>query len=384
MPDIDWYDIKFLESGSNLKPLIKNAVGRTPSTKVANEVAVCIQQGRLFFEAAASSPLQIRPLLIYYGVLGFSKAVVVTRTATSIDDLVQSHGLSDVSAHNAKLEDLRLSVGQKGTFQQFNDAVASLGRIWYFDRSATPKWISKPFGEANRLAGRELPILEILSRIPELNELYERTFKQPSRVLIVGLDYWAEYGEYARLRVDDPSLFADRASLTQLVKNWRERFPFLQKWRLVEASHAWGKSVLSFANVDNQFDEFSPTYLTEADGSFEAPNKPMRNLSHVRIPFADILPPLSGGITRSTMTCAIQPHEGVNLSEFSLYFLGSYLLSSLVRYRPQTWQRAISRSFSSQESADDRSLALVEKFLDLIYIHFPAMVVNCIDYSRTR
>jgi hypothetical protein len=281
MPDIDWYDIKFLESGSNLKPLIKKSVGRIPSTKVANEIAVCIQQGRLFFEAAATSPLQIRPLLIYYGVVGFAKAVVVARLGVSVDELVQSHGLSDVSAHNAKLEDLYLSISNKGMFQDFNDATAPLGRIWYFDGSM-PKWVPKPFDKAGALAGKQFPIKEVLSRIPELQRLYEQTFEEASNVLRIGLDYWPEYGEYAELRIDDPSLFSDRASLELLVRNWRERFTFLQGWRLVQATHAWGNSVVIFANVDNQIEEFSPTILTEADGSFNASSNPKRNRAHIR------------------------------------------------------------------------------------------------------
>lgn len=68
MPD-HWCDIKFLESATDVRKLLGNSRGRLPSASIAREIAVCIQQGRLFFEAAALAPIQIKPLQIYYGVV---------------------------------------------------------------------------------------------------------------------------------------------------------------------------------------------------------------------------------------------------------------------------------------------------------------------------
>ena len=79
----DWYDIKFLESATNLRELIGNSTGREPSAGIAREIAVCIQQGRLFFEAAVEAPIQIKPLQIYYGVVAFARA--------------RAHGLTDIT-----------------------------------------------------------------------------------------------------------------------------------------------------------------------------------------------------------------------------------------------------------------------------------------------
>lgn len=102
------------------------------------------------------------------------------------------------------------------------------------------------------------------------------------------------------------------------------------------------------------------------------------------IPAAEILPPQSGGYVGSAQTYAMQPINNVQLNEYALQFLGSFLLSSLVRYRPQIWQNAISRSVTAQSPADDRSLSLIEKFLDDVLNGFPDMVVRVMDYQRTR
>src|SRR5215831_7337854 len=93
----DWYDIKFLESASNVRRVLKKATGRMPSATVATEIGVCIEQGRSFFELAQSAPLQIRPLQLYYGLLSFAKAVIIARTSNSIATIDQTHGLSDIS-----------------------------------------------------------------------------------------------------------------------------------------------------------------------------------------------------------------------------------------------------------------------------------------------
>ena len=72
MGGVDWHKCRFLESSENLKPLVQRRFDSEPSTSIAREIAVCLQQGRLFYEAAASSPSEIRPLQMFYGMVGFS------------------------------------------------------------------------------------------------------------------------------------------------------------------------------------------------------------------------------------------------------------------------------------------------------------------------
>jgi hypothetical protein len=65
-PMDNWYSCKFLESTENLKPLVRALTGRAPSTAKAHEITSCLQQGRLFYEAAAASPLEIRPATLLW------------------------------------------------------------------------------------------------------------------------------------------------------------------------------------------------------------------------------------------------------------------------------------------------------------------------------
>ena len=132
MAEFDWHKCRFLESSENLKPLVHARVGRTPSTSIAREIAACLQQGRQFYEAATSSPLEIRPLQLFYGMVGFAKALVVARRLSSLSTLRHAHGLSDISAANCRIAELRVKIGEAGTFQEFNDVVADLTRLCYY------------------------------------------------------------------------------------------------------------------------------------------------------------------------------------------------------------------------------------------------------------
>jgi hypothetical protein len=378
----DWYEIKFLESATNVRDLISNSTGRKPSAKIAREIAVCIQQGRLFFEAAAQAPIQIKPLQIYYGVVAFAQAVIVATQLRSLATLHRGHGIRDITRDNAGVEDLTLCVDASGTFQEFNDAIAPLGRIWYYD-NFMPHWYEKPFDFATELCGQTITITEILARVPGLSSKFRQTFELPGKVIPITLNLDMLNTGYCTLRVDDNFLFTDHVSLIGFVKKLRAEYPFLQRWRFTEATRAWGNSIINFDNAGGQADDdLSEENLTQASSNGFINNRTLTGGVPSIVPATDILVPLSGGYVGSAQTYAMQPIKNVTLQEYALQFLGTFLLSSLVRYRPQIWQNAISRSVTEHGAADDRALSLIEKFLDDTLREFPDMVVRVIDYKR--
>ena len=363
--------IKFLESTTNLKALIKRTTGRSPSTEIARDITACLQQGRLFFEIAEAAPLQIQPLQIYYGMVGFAKSIILARTVQSIATIAQTHGLSDTSGQKTKIEDLSLQFKTRGTFQQFNDVVAPLGRINHFDDGGMYLSDSKPFDTSAKLAETNASLKDIMSRIPGLQKLYAKTFSEDSACC--SMSFFKTQKNSVQLRVDDPNLFGSKDELKSIVEKWRRRFPFLSEWCLCEAGLAWDHSVLLFYNREKPEQGEFEALVADANGFSTTAIKWINIL-----PFTSILPPLAGGITRTHPT-AIQPLNGLHLSEFSLQFCGAFLLSSLVRYRPQIWQHALSHSILEQNPVDDRALSLIESFSSLVLSQFPALVENCID-----
>jgi hypothetical protein len=104
----------------------------------------------------------------------------------------------------------------------------------------------------------------------------------------------------------------------------------------------------------------------------------MTDTSYKRIDFHEILPPLSGGLRKGHQSM-VEPYQGEYLSEYALYYLGMFLLSSLVRYRPQVWAHSLSRSVTNEKSADDRALALIEEFMSKAITEIPNMVINALN-----
>ncbi|MDI4659204.1 YaaC family protein [Xanthobacter autotrophicus] len=370
----DWYDIKFLESTVNITAVVKRSFGREPNAAVARDITVSIQQGRLFFEAAADAPLQIKPLLVYYGILSFARSLTAAIKNDKLISLEQGHGLKDVGAPNC-IDNLMVSVQRRGTFKEFNDAIAPLSRFNYFENSMH-KSASKPFETVDGLIGKNISIVDILSRIPSLNKIYFKTYKNHPKSLFI--DYHKIYNS-STIRVDDPFIAKTRGQLHQLMTRLRAHYPFLQAWRLDSAQVAWDSTVLIFYNSVFDHDDLSEESLIQLQGgSFQA--VPWDGLEHSDP--VNILPPMAGGFDKGAYHCAIQPIGSVTLNEYSLQFLGVYLLGSLVRYRPQIWQHAISKSVTATSPADDRSLMLVEKFIDDVLISFPKLIVNLMDMKN--
>lgn len=73
----------------------KRDLNKTIINKKANEVSFCIKQGIEFFKNAEDADISISPLLLYYGILSFSKALIITHSSEDIflDD-IKYHGLS--------------------------------------------------------------------------------------------------------------------------------------------------------------------------------------------------------------------------------------------------------------------------------------------------
>jgi YaaC-like Protein len=374
----DWSKIRFLESTENLKSIVRQSIGRTPSTTAARDIAACLQQGRIFFEIASTAPLQVKPLQLYYGMVGFAKAIILAREGrSSIATLAQSHGLKEISDSNARIEDMTLQFLGNGLFAEFNDTVAALGRLFYYDERGSFRQIAKPFDLSAPLTDSRCTLKDVFARIPGLEISYERTFRDLPASLLIHVEH---HSQVVHLRFYVPSTFSDREELHSLVQTWRAKFPFLEDWCFAEGSLAWGQSYLSFNNYEKPTDgDFSPEYLVQHGDSFGPSRK---NVPNTR-PFETILPALAGGITVEHMK-AIQPLNGVMLSEFSLQFCAAFMLSSLVRYRPQIWQHALSHSASDDHPTDDRALSLIEKFLELVLAEFPKLVEKTIDRANSH
>lgn len=369
---MDWYDIKSLESPANLKSVIGESIQRTPSTTIASGISTCLQQGRFFFEAAENSPLEIKPLQVFYGVVSFSKAIAASRNIISTNSLAQSHGLKDISSSNSTLERHTIKIQQKGTFQEFNNAICKLESINYFGDENERQKIYKATCLANVISDKELTLKEIFSRTPSLSKIYQKTFNEESNCL--SFSFYNRDSGLVDLRIDLPDYFHDRNSLKEMVLNLRSKYPFLSDWLLSSAQRCWDNSILIFSNVEfENINEFDESILVESDGAFD------RSTGSLKIiPFGTLLPPIAGGILHNHPSY-IKPIDGSDVSEYSIIYMGAFLLSSLVRYRPEVWVHSIKGRKTEQRGYDDHCMAMVERFLGDVLSTFPLFAKECIE-----
>ena len=268
----------------------------------------------------------------FYGMVGFAKALILARRLSALSTLKPSHGVRDISAPNDRLAELRLRIEKSGTFQEFNNEVSGLNRVCYFGVNAQPRSICIPSARSEHVEGSEISLKEILARIPGLDRLYRSTFDEDPCAESLRHLYYQERDDHFTVTIVDRALFSDRASLENMLGGWRRRFPYLSRWRVMEASHSWGNSYITLANLPhpNTGDLSEEALAQHTDGRFYATNRANSDQKPPSLPLEKIMEGPGGGYSESD-PWAIAPLHGHYLSEYALHYLGLFLLSSLVR-----------------------------------------------------
>lgn len=90
-----WSRLSVYESSELVHRLLRERHQRVPSKSKSVEVATQVAQGRQFFEAAADAAPLAKPLLLYYGVLALSRAIILCAESGRREaQLSKSHGLT--------------------------------------------------------------------------------------------------------------------------------------------------------------------------------------------------------------------------------------------------------------------------------------------------
>jgi hypothetical protein len=381
------YDSKFLESTDNLKRIVKKSLGRKPNSEVARGATVCLQNGRLYFEVAEKSPMEIKPLLIFYGIVNYSKGLAIARNLKGIETLPQTHGLRDISEQTSKIEQLKVKSEGKGTFQRFNDSVCKLDCVDYKNKRLNRyDYITITTADSSSLENREFTLKDILARMHRLASLYSETFCEDAKTIRCDISYSDRPHGLAELRITTGEIINDTESRTRIIDNLKARYPFLEKWCLIEAHGDLDHSVFKFMN----FDESSCAVISDeggerASGWYDVGSSitmGLRSKQSKCVNFWDIIQPTGGGPENGAYL--IEPFDNICISELSLYYLGMFLLSSLVRYRPQIWMHSLSRLATSDLPSDDAALALIEKFLEDTLNVFPSAIVKAMSVKLKR
>ncbi len=136
--------------------------------KITSEIAFCIKQGIEFFENADSADISISPLLIYYGILSFSKALIIANSSTFISlDNIRYHGLTSKIINNTQKKN-------KKNWRLLNECVNTNDGVFLE--------LCKVLG-VNMNNRCKFELKETLKCIPEIKNILEKTKVLDSKVI---------------------------------------------------------------------------------------------------------------------------------------------------------------------------------------------------------
>lgn len=103
-----------------------NNINNKSLNRKAAEIAFCIKQGIAYFKNAENADISISPLLLYYGILSFSKALIIANSKNDIflDDIIY-HGLTSKAKTESQTKQKQNKKSWKLTneFANTNDGV---------------------------------------------------------------------------------------------------------------------------------------------------------------------------------------------------------------------------------------------------------------------
>lgn len=160
--------------------------GRDLSASKASEIISHLEQGREYFDSAASSGILVRPLLQYYGVLAHSRAIVRYCSPKAREaNLRRSHGLSATLNSGDAVDNMRVIVSE-GTFYELLQATRNaqmctvqIFKDEEFSETKTAWRVETPLPCPLRGAGFSL--FDLLGRMPQLMNLFEYATNGRSR-----------------------------------------------------------------------------------------------------------------------------------------------------------------------------------------------------------
>lgn len=369
----DW--LRFYESADNLRELRERQSWPLLGNSQDREITASLIQGRFYHAAAIQSPIEIRPLLIFYSMVAFSKAVAMFRTGTAADDLKRSHGFTAIPG--SRVVELSASIHNAGTFQHLNDAVATIQKLPNLDYEP-PYGLDPVYTHAATSAtlfNKRIGLREVLARIGPLSALYEETFRESSKIITctaIHKSYRREDG-HVEMGLRVPCPLKEALDVQKCLESLQGRFPFLRQWTVIDITAT--SPIIAFSLTGGHFgieENIRRMTLYEED---------RRILEHQEtLPMAEIsehtmYPPVLG---MNGGPYFVESFEGLQISAMSLLYLGMGMLGSLVRYHPHLWVHALSRSAYETRPADDRAIAILDKFTELSLEAFPRMALEAL------
>lgn len=320
-----WRILSNYESSDLVKVCFKAMHGRELNTSKASEICASITQARGYMESANGAGRSVRPLLLYYGILGLARGLTLF-LSTSLREagLAQAHGLSvsgwgeALTREGGSIGDLKIKLNANGTLQQLIEETDH--RSFLRSNSSKPNFV---IDYAIPPPDTEVRLADILSRIPEIRPSYSRWLPD-SREIVA---FWPQN--------DRPD-----------GKKWlRVDLPYTAE----DVRAVMGDAVLELNTKDSVISILVPgdygPYMSDTGGHWSVGN-----------------------------VVAMTPFPGeVQLSKIVITFMAAYGLGMLARYYPSQWTAILGNQRHTV------ALPTLLATMDYIADEFPRMIVEFLE-----
>jgi len=333
-----WSKLSLFLSHDILKRRYQDRHGRDLSAAKAKEIISHLEQARQYFTSAQSAGVLAGPLEQYYGVLAFSRAIILYLNPSLREtSLKPGHGLHAHLPSDGSVEDIQLEV-RGGTFDELLDATGNFELATYDDHTAgimIPNLKQAVRTLPRPPTGSTFSLLDLLGRIPELRQHFEEALLRPALCyagyvhLLMGalsVTIWRQKYELPALEILRDQLKIDRSASAMVSPNESAVFT-------VQLS------------VGNSAGDFLPSMFTSRSGE---------HFLVERFP------------------------GGWALSEIASYFAASHVLSMLVRYYPSRWASMVNHE------KGDHLLPVLERMRTLIQSEFARLVMWVLEETPLR
>jgi hypothetical protein len=342
-----WHNLSLYESVDLVGKLYQGHHDIELSPNKAREIVSCLAQSREFFSISSESSEIVKPLILYYGVLSLSRALILfldpDRRETTLNI---GHGLAlsnakEVQSADGLHEIANMTVRpQNGTFSELYEVTGNSEIFWMHVQDFSK--IPNPFRSAHasdKLQETRWTFREILGHIPDLNNLFQPTFSEPTSCYM------------ARAFVSEDYTLA-RYFINETVQG---HLPDAETFR-------------------KSFDLPDTADITFGEETYEPSGYKYRQCMITLRPNSRVdwlkIHPHSVNDTLNSLFVTLPFKDGGYLSYLLLLFAASYTTSMLARYYPSAWTSLISRT------KGDYIYPIIKETLSLIQEYYPILALN--------
>ncbi len=344
-----WSQLSLYESHDLVRNFFTERHGRQLSQEKAYEIIANISQGRSYFESARQASDLVRPLLLYYGVLSLSRGLILFRDVTARRASLQpSHGLShahwksDLSERIDTLTDREILI-TTGTFPELCRVTANTERAVVMGSRLGESVLWTRSGTSDLKARTSVSVRDLLKRLPEVMEIYERTFEEASACNLSDVRV-----QIARAFGDSPAAFT---------------FTFdVHRSARFEVHEDRVRELFKLAPTD------------KVDMHLENPEQAgckatVRIFCQTKDHTEHIAPEIYEGRDGHTFLIG-RIADDVRLAQLSRLYLVSYFMGMLVRYYPSHWLAMVTKR------KGDLALPLLTAALRVVETRVPELILR--------